>query len=120
MEDLRKARSLTEEHYQSLQTVIQHIGIGLISFRPDGEVGLMNAAAKKILRTHQLANITSLASLSPDLVTKLFRLKSGDRVLVKIDREAESAPARHRRDGVPACRSSLYTHFDSEHRFGTR
>ena len=90
MEDFRKARSLTEQHYQSLQTVIQHIGFGLISFRRDGEVGLVNAAAKKILHTHRLANIKSLASLSPDLVDTLFRLNSGDRVLVKIDREAEA------------------------------
>ena len=29
MEEFRKARTLTEEHYQSLQTVIQHIGFGL-------------------------------------------------------------------------------------------
>ncbi|RPH37564.1 ATP-binding protein, partial [bacterium] len=90
MEEFRKARNLTEEHNQSLQTVIQHIGFGLISFRIDGEVGLMNTAAKRLLHTHQLANIKSLASLSPDLVKTLFRLNSGDRVLVKIDREGEA------------------------------
>ncbi len=88
-EDVRKARGLIEEHYQSLQTVIQHIGFGLIAFRRDGEVGLMNSAAKRLLHAHQLANIKSLASQEPTLVDTLFRLKTGEKVLLKIDREGE-------------------------------
>jgi two-component system nitrogen regulation sensor histidine kinase NtrY len=90
MDDLRQARARTEERDQSLQTVIQHIGFGLISFRRDGGVGLMNTAAKRILHTHQLANIKSLTSFSPELVRTFFRLHAGDRVLVKVDREAEA------------------------------
>jgi two-component system, NtrC family, nitrogen regulation sensor histidine kinase NtrY len=89
LDEFRKARSLTEEHYQSLQTVIQHIGFGLISFRQDGEVGLMNGAARRLLQTHQLANIRSLASQDASLVDKLLHLKSGDKALVRFDREGE-------------------------------
>jgi two-component system nitrogen regulation sensor histidine kinase NtrY len=90
MEEFRRARTLTEEHYQSLQTVVQHIGVGLISFRPDGEIGLMNNAARKLLHTHQLANINSLASLDPTFADTLLRLKSGDTALVKINRQGET------------------------------
>ncbi len=90
IDEFRKARSLTEEHYQSLQTVVQHVGFGLISFRSDGEVGLMNNAAKRLLQTHHLANITSLASLDQNLVDTLFRLKSGDKVLVRCERDGET------------------------------
>lgn len=89
-EEFRKARGLTEQHYQSLQTVIQHVGFGLISFRRDGEVGLMNTAAKRLLNIHQLSNIASLASADRNLVDTLFRLKSGDKVLVKYEREGET------------------------------
>ena len=88
-EEFRKARTLTEEHYQSLQTVIHHVGFGLISFRSDGEVSLMNTAARRILQAHQLANIKSLVAQDPGLVDTLFRLRSGDKALVKIDRGGE-------------------------------
>ncbi len=89
-DEFRKARSLSEEHYQSLQTVIQHVGFGLISFRSDGEVGLMNTAAKRLLQTHHLANITSLATLDRKLVDTLFHMKSGDKVLIKCERDGET------------------------------
>ena len=89
MDEYRKARAQTEEHYQSLQTVIQHIGFGLISFRKDGEVGLMNSAAKRLLRVHQLANIRSLAGLDEKLVRTLFGLASGDKALVKVERDGD-------------------------------
>jgi len=90
MEEFRKTRTQTEEHFQSLQTIVQHIGFGLVSFRPDGEIGLINTAARKLLQVHQLANINSLAALDPNLVTTLFHLKSSDRVLVKMDRKGET------------------------------
>jgi two-component system, NtrC family, nitrogen regulation sensor histidine kinase NtrY len=87
--EFHRARSLTEEHFQSLQTVIQHVGFGLLSFRQDGEIGLMNGAAKRLLQTHQLANIRSLAGRDASLVDKLLQLKSGDKVLVRFDRDGE-------------------------------
>jgi two-component system nitrogen regulation sensor histidine kinase NtrY len=90
VDEFRKARGLTEEHYQSLQIVIQHIGFGLISFRRDGEIGLMNNAARRLLQTHHPANIRSLAGLDAHLVEALFRLKTGDKVLLRIDREGET------------------------------
>ncbi len=81
----RKSRSEKEEHYRYLQTVIQHVGIGLIAFKKDGEVELINSAAKKILRVNRLKNISSLKSMSTDLVKNLFQLKTGGRALVKVN-----------------------------------
>ena len=40
-------RAEKEEHYRYLQTVVQHIGIGLISYQSDGKVELINNAAKR-------------------------------------------------------------------------
>ncbi len=90
MEEFRKARSLTEEHYQSLQTVVQHIGVGLISFQSTGEVGLINTAAKRLLQVNQLTNLRVLETLSPELVTTLLRMRSGEKALVRIDRQHET------------------------------
>jgi nitrogen fixation/metabolism regulation signal transduction histidine kinase len=79
IEQFRKARSEKEEHYRYLQTLVQHVGIGLISFKPDGEVDLINTAAKRLLRVSHLKNILSLQSSYPRLVETLPHMKSGER-----------------------------------------
>jgi two-component system nitrogen regulation sensor histidine kinase NtrY len=85
----RKTRAEKEEHYHYLQTVVQHVGVGLIVFQPDGDVELINNAAKKLLRVPYLKNIRSLESMNKKLVTTLLSLKPRDRALVKIEGEEE-------------------------------
>ena len=85
----QKTRSEKEEHYRYLQTVVQHIGIGLISFQSVGEVQLINKAAKRLLKVAVLKHIKSLATFSKPLVKALFRLQPGERALVKVDDEDE-------------------------------
>lgn len=84
IQEFRAARAEKEEHYRYLHTVMQHIGVGLISFKLDGTVGLVNNAAKRLLRVHVLKNIHSLEPMSKDLVDTMLRMRSGDRELVKI------------------------------------
>jgi len=85
----RKTRAEKEEHYRYLQTVVQHVGIGLIAFQPNGEVELINTAAKRLLKVTQLKNIKSLESLSKPLVNTLLKIKSKERALVKVEDENE-------------------------------
>jgi two-component system nitrogen regulation sensor histidine kinase NtrY len=85
----RKTRAEKEEHYHYLQTVVQHVGVGLIVFQPDGDVELINNAAKRLLRVPYLKNIRSLESKNKKLVTTLLSLKPRDRALVKIEGEEE-------------------------------
>lgn len=89
MTAFRKARSEKEEHFQYLQTVVQHVGVGLIVFQPDGEVELINPAAKRLLRVARLKNIKSLESLSKTLVKTMLSLKSRESALVKVEDENE-------------------------------
>lgn len=84
MAHFRAARAEKEEHYRYLHTVIQHIGVGLISFNQDGSVGLVNNAAKRLLRIRSLKNIQSLSRLSDELVETLLRMRSGDKELAKL------------------------------------
>jgi nitrogen fixation/metabolism regulation signal transduction histidine kinase len=85
MELFRLERSEKEESHRYLETVFQHVGIGLISCQPDGTVELINNAAKRLLRVSHLKSITSLESFSPELVDTLFHVKSGERKLVKVN-----------------------------------
>lgn len=87
---LRRTRAEKEEHAQYLQTVVQHIGIGLIVFQPDGTVELINNAAKHLLRVPWLKTISSLASLSSELVETLFRLPPKEKGFVKIEDAKET------------------------------
>lgn len=84
MEDFRAARAEKEEGYRYLETVMQHVGIGLLSFREDGTIDLINTAAKRLLRRPLLKNIKDLADLSPELVKALEDLSYGDSTLVKV------------------------------------
>ncbi len=85
----RKTRTEKEEHYRYLQTVVQHVGIGLIAFQPNGDVELINTAAKRLLNIASLKNIKSLESFSKPLVDTLFRLRPRERALVKIEDQNE-------------------------------
>lgn len=85
MNAFRKTRTEKEEHYRYLQTVVQHVGIGLIAFQPNGDVELINTAAKRLLRVSSLKNIRSLESFSSSLVDRLFTLKPRERALIKVE-----------------------------------
>lgn len=82
-------RAEKEEHYRYLQTVVQHIGIGLISYQSDGKVELINNAAKKILNVPRLKDIRSLKPFSKPLVDILLNLKPGEKALVKVEDKDE-------------------------------
>ena len=72
---------------QYLKTIVQYLGIGLLTFNRDGEVQIINATAKKLLRVNQLKNIASLNTMSEPLVESLKTLKTGGQDLIKIQHE---------------------------------
>ncbi len=89
MNVFRKTRTEKEEHYRYLQTVVQHIGIGLIAYQPNGDVELINTAAKRLLGIAALNNIQSLESFSKPLVETLLNIKPKERALIKVEDQNE-------------------------------
>jgi two-component system nitrogen regulation sensor histidine kinase NtrY len=85
MEAFREARAEKEEQALYLQTVVQHIGIGLVVFQPSGEVDLINDAARRLLKLAQLKNVRNLEDRHPGLVETLLRMKPRERTLVKTE-----------------------------------
>lgn len=81
--EFRKVRADREEHYNFLETITQHVGVGLLSFTPEGKVGLINTAAKRLLSVNHLTELRALAPANPELVEALRKLKPGDRVVGK-------------------------------------
>ncbi len=84
MDDFREARADTEEHYRYLQTVMQHVGTGLITYTARGNVELINAAAKRLLRVGHLKHIGGLSGFSPALVQVLQNMGPGGKKIVKV------------------------------------
>ena len=89
LDAFRLARAEKEEHFRYLQTVVQHIGIGLLAFKRNGEVGLINTAAKRLLHVNQLHDIHALERLDKGLVQTLLTLKPRQKTLVKVEGENE-------------------------------
>ena len=84
IEKFNQERSKGEESYLYLETVVQHIGIGLFSFNKDGEIELFNTAAKKVLGTAVLRNVSQLKKISEPLYDAVLNLKGGARTLVRL------------------------------------
>jgi nitrogen fixation/metabolism regulation signal transduction histidine kinase len=80
----RKYRTEKEEHFNYLQTVIQHVSIGIIVFMQDGKIEVFNQAMSKILRIRNIRNISELANIKEDLPATLMGLKPGDSTLFKV------------------------------------
>ncbi len=89
LDKFKKARTEKEEQYRYLQTIIQHVGIGLLTFQSNGEIELMNSSAKRLLNRSQLKNIKSLESWSPELVHIFFQIKPGEKTIVKVENPNE-------------------------------
>lgn len=84
MKKFRETRSEKEEHAKFLQTVMQHIGIGLIAFDNKGKITLINNAAKRIFKIQFLNNIASLNRVSQNLGNELAAMKLGDKITIKL------------------------------------
>jgi two-component system nitrogen regulation sensor histidine kinase NtrY len=82
--DFRKVREEREQNYFYLETVVEHIGIALISYREDGKVELINNSTKKLFKINSLRNLDELNDFSPELVSKLNSIANGESVMVKI------------------------------------
>ncbi len=87
MEAFRKARSEKEESWQYLNTIVQQVRTGIISFDGEGEVQLMNANAKKYIGNTNLKNINELADQNPKLYESLKQAEPGKSALYKVGNE---------------------------------
>ncbi|MBL7863966.1 MAG: ATP-binding protein [Cyclobacteriaceae bacterium] len=73
-----------DSDYQFFRNIVQHVGIGLLTFKKDGVVQIINSAARKLLRVGQIQNISQLNDNSPTLVEAFQKLKTGGRELIRL------------------------------------
>ncbi len=85
----REIRADKEAQYTYLKTIVQHVGIGIITIDKAGEIQIINTAARTLLGIKQIKNITQIRTVSPLLVDAMESMKTGGRDLIKINREGE-------------------------------
>lgn len=84
IEKFKEERSKKEESLRYLETVVQHIGIGLICINSEGEIILINRAAKRLFAVSNLRTIEAFKKISNSLADAIIRLKGGDRSLQRL------------------------------------
>jgi two-component system, NtrC family, nitrogen regulation sensor histidine kinase NtrY len=89
LERLRNLRKEKEADFQYMKNIVQHVGIGLLTFDKNGDVQIINTAAKRLLRVNNLHNVRELAAISEPLVDLFFRLRTGGRDLVRMNVQGE-------------------------------
>jgi nitrogen fixation/metabolism regulation signal transduction histidine kinase len=82
--EFKKNRAEKEEHYNYLQTVVQHINIGIICFEQNGKIDMYNNAAKRLFKKNLIRNVNDLHDVKIELPEILMKLKAGDKTLIKI------------------------------------
>ena len=83
LEAFRKARSEKEEHWQYLNSVVQQVRTGILSFDTEGNVQLMNMNAKKVIGVNTIRNIRELLQINPRLYHALNNVGPGKSELYK-------------------------------------
>ncbi len=87
LEAFRKARTEKEEHWQYLNTIVQQVRTGILSFDPDGTVQLMNPIAKRFVGIINMKNVNELKDRNPNLYKALMEVQSGKSTLYKSGNE---------------------------------
>jgi two-component system, NtrC family, nitrogen regulation sensor histidine kinase NtrY len=87
LEAFRKARSEKEEHWQYLNSVVQQVRTGILSYDIDGNVQLINANAKRFMGISSIKNIKELIQINPRLYHAINSVDAGKSELYKSSNE---------------------------------
>lgn len=83
LEAFRKARSEKEEHWQYLNSVVQQVRTGILSFDSEGNVQLINTNAKRFMGITTIKNIKDLIQINPKLYHAINSAQLGKSELYK-------------------------------------
>jgi len=84
IEAFQKTRAAKEEHFNYLQTVVQHVTTGIIVFTKNGRISMVNNAFKRMFRNSNLRFISDVEMIDNNLSELLINIKAGESELVKV------------------------------------
>lgn len=81
---MRSSRKERDSEYQFFKNIVQHVGIGLLTFKKDGTIQIINSAAKRLLKVTRAEHLDDLREVSDSLIDSFLKLKTGGRELVRL------------------------------------
>ncbi|WP_230679916.1 sensor histidine kinase [Pontibacter rufus] len=83
-EAFQRVKTEKQAHHLYLQAIVEHVGIGLLSFDETGEINLINQVTKELLHVPHLRSIYALERVSEELVQVLMRIGNNEKTLITI------------------------------------
>jgi nitrogen fixation/metabolism regulation signal transduction histidine kinase len=83
-EIVRQVRIEKESHLQYMNYIVKHVGIGLLSFDRDGNIEIINQAAKDLLGIVEINSISSLEGVLRGLPETLSKIKSEEQKVITL------------------------------------
>lgn len=83
-EQFRQLRAEKEAEARYIKNILQHVGIGIISFGQRGQVQFANSTAKRLLQLPQLQQMAQLQAVYPELYQGMCALRTGGRTLMRL------------------------------------
>lgn len=81
---LRVSRKEKDSEHQFFKNIVQHVGIGILTFKRDGSIQTMNTAAKRLLKVTRADTVEDLREVDEGLVDTILKLKTGGRELIRL------------------------------------
>lgn len=81
---LRVSRKEKDSEYQFFKNIVQHVGIGILTFKRDGSIQIINSAAKRLLKVTRAETVEDLREVDDSLVDAFLKLKTGGRELIRL------------------------------------
>ena len=80
----QKERREKEAQHNYLNYLVEQIGVGIITFRDDGRIDLINPAAKTIFADRNILEIASLNKYNPEFEKLIRDLELNEKALIRI------------------------------------
>jgi two-component system, NtrC family, nitrogen regulation sensor histidine kinase NtrY len=81
---LKISRKEKDSEYQFFKNIVQHVGIGILTFKRDGSIQIINSAAKRLLKVTRADTVEDLREVDDSLVEAFLKLKTGGRELIRL------------------------------------
>lgn len=85
IEDVHHIKAEKEEREMFINTTIEHIGVGIISFDQDDKVYIFNKTAAEFLGTLTLIKLNDLEKVQNGLYQEIKNIKPGNSSIIKIN-----------------------------------
>jgi nitrogen fixation/metabolism regulation signal transduction histidine kinase len=87
---VKNSRKEKDSEYHFFKNIVQHVGIGILTFDEQGAIQIMNSAAKKLLRITKADRLDDLEEVDASLVEVMKKLRTGGRELLQLKMGDES------------------------------